>query len=141
MGRRLVDASLPVPRAPGGVDDSEPRVQVTPQGTRVRARWANELVASATRARALLSPDERERAVALPHALEAAREAIAGGVSVAEALRSAKQSLMDAGFLKVDYLALVDVVTLEPLDAFVEGARLIDAASVGTVRLIDNIAV
>src|SRR5205085_296522 len=42
---------------------------------------------------ALLSADERERAVALPKALEAARDAIRADKSIAEALRSAKQSL------------------------------------------------
>jgi pantoate--beta-alanine ligase len=90
---------------------------------------------------ALLPTDERERAVALPQALEAAREAIAGGGSVAEALRSAKQSLIDAGFLKIDYFALVDDATLEPLEVMQEGSRLIAAASIGNVRLIDNLAV
>ena len=82
-----------------------------------------------------------KRAVALPQALEAAREAIAGGGSVAEALRSAKQSLIDAGFLKIDYFALVDDATLEPLEVIQEGSRLIAAASIGNVRLIDNLAV
>jgi pantoate--beta-alanine ligase len=90
---------------------------------------------------ALLSADERERAVALPKALQAARDAIRADKSVAEALRSAKQSLIDAGFLKIDYFALVDDSTLEPLEASQEGSRLIAAASIGTVRLIDNLAV
>jgi pantoate--beta-alanine ligase len=90
---------------------------------------------------ALLSSDERDRAVALPHALGAARDAIREGASAADALRSAKQSLIDAGFLKIDYLALVDEATLEPLDAPQEGARLIAAASMGVVRLIDNLPV
>lgn len=90
---------------------------------------------------ALLSNDERARAVALPRALEAAGNAIREGASAAEALRSAKQSLIDAGFLKIDYLALVDEATLEPLDASQSGSRLIAAASIGNVRLIDNLAI
>ena len=90
---------------------------------------------------ALLSPDEREHAVALPRALEAARDAIREGTSVAAAVRAAKQALIDAGFLKIDYVALVDEATLEPLEAFQEGSRLIAAASIGSVRLIDNLAV
>jgi len=90
---------------------------------------------------ALLSADERGRAVALPRALEAARNAIREGAEVADVLRTAKQSLIDAGFLKIDYLALIDEGTLEPLDGFREPARLIVAATIGSIRLIDNLAV
>ena len=90
---------------------------------------------------AYLSPEERRGAVALPNALKAARDGIAGGESVGAALQGAKQSLVDAGFLKIDYVALVDAVTLEPLDAPQGEMRLIAAAAIGTTRLIDNIAV
>ncbi len=77
----------------------------------------------------------------MPRALEAAREAILGGTPVAGALRQGKQSLVDAGFLKIDYFALVDAATLEPLDAPQGEMRLIAAATIGTTRLIDNLAV
>ena len=90
---------------------------------------------------ALLSPDERRSAVALPNALIGAREAIAAGRPVGEALRQAKQALVDAGFPKIDYLALVDAATLEPLEKPHGEMRLIAAATIGTTRLIDNIAV
>jgi pantoate--beta-alanine ligase len=90
---------------------------------------------------AYLSADERHRAVALPNALKSGRDAILSGTSVVHALQQAKQALVDAGFLKIDYLALVDATTLEPL-ANAEGEmRLIAAAVIGTTRLIDNIAV
>jgi len=90
---------------------------------------------------AYLSADERARAVALPNALNAARQAILGGKAVANVLREAKQTLVDAGFLRIDYFALVDAATLEPLDQFGGEMRLIAAAVIGTTRLIDNIAV
>jgi pantoate--beta-alanine ligase len=90
---------------------------------------------------AYLSPDERERAVALPNALKAARDAIRSGASVSTALQQAKQSLVDAGFLRIDYFALVDSETLEPLDSPQGDMRLIAAAVIGTTRLIDNLAV
>lgn len=90
---------------------------------------------------AYLSADERQRAVALPNALQAARQAIRGGDSVAQALQRAKQSLVDAGFLKIDYFALVDADTLEPLHAPAGEMRLIAASTLGTTRLIDNMAV
>jgi pantoate--beta-alanine ligase len=90
---------------------------------------------------AYLSPEERSRAVALPSALTAARDAIRAGASVATALRDAKQALVDAGFLRIDYLTLVDASTLDPLDAPRGEMRLIAAAVIGTTRLIDNLPV
>ena len=90
---------------------------------------------------AYLSVDERSRSVALPRALNSAREAILKGEAVGGALRLAKQSLVDAGFLRIDYLALVDAATLQPLDEPKGDMRLIAAAVIGTTRLIDNIAV
>jgi pantoate--beta-alanine ligase len=89
---------------------------------------------------AYLSPDEHARAVALPRALQAARAAILSGVPVATALRDAKQAMVDAGFLRVDYLALVDAATLHPLDEPQGEMRLIAAAAIGATRLIDNVA-
>jgi pantoate--beta-alanine ligase len=88
-----------------------------------------------------LSPDERARAVALPQALAAARDSIRAGETVAIALQKAKQNLVDAGFLRVDYVALVDAATLEPLDRAQGEMRLIAAAVIGSTRLIDNLAV
>ncbi|MFL6766034.1 MAG: 4-phosphopantoate--beta-alanine ligase, partial [Sphingomicrobium sp.] len=89
---------------------------------------------------AYLSTDERARAIELPHALEAAREAIGGGTPVPDALEAARNSLRKAGFSRIDYVALVDAATLEPLDAPQGDSRLIAAAVIGTTRLIDNLA-
>jgi pantoate--beta-alanine ligase len=90
---------------------------------------------------AYLSADERRRAVALPNALQTARDTIRDGAAVSSALQAAKQALIDAGFLKIDYLALVDAATLEPVEAAEGEMRLIAAAMIGSTRLIDNIAV
>ena len=90
---------------------------------------------------AYLSGDERQRALALPRALQSAGRAIAGGDPVATALAQGKQALVDAGFLKVDYFALVDAGSLEPLDIARNPMRLIAAATIGRTRLIDNIPV
>jgi pantoate--beta-alanine ligase len=90
---------------------------------------------------AYLTTDERERAVALPNALKGARAAVRSDGKVGIALQQAKQALVDAGFLKIDYFALVDAATLEPLDAPRGEMRLIAAATIGTTRLIDNLAV
>lgn len=90
---------------------------------------------------AYLSRDERSLALALPIALEEARDAIRSGAAVGPSLAAAKQRLLEAGFLKIDYFALVDAVTLEPLDAPSGEMRLIAAATIGTTRLIDNLSV
>jgi len=88
-----------------------------------------------------LSAGQRALAVALPRALETAKAAILEGTPVAEVLRGAKQSLVNAGFLRVDYVALVDADTLEPLEKPEKAMRLIAAATIGAARLIDNIPV
>jgi pantoate--beta-alanine ligase len=88
-----------------------------------------------------LSADERSRAVALPEALQGARKSILQGVPVTPALESARQSVAGAGFSKIDYVALVDSATLEEVDEPRGEMRLIAAATIGTTRLIDNLAV
>jgi pantoate--beta-alanine ligase len=90
---------------------------------------------------AYLTPDERERAVALPAALAQARRDILGGWEVVAALAAARATLDEAGFGPVDYLALVDSESLEPLDVPRGEMRLIAAAKLGATRLIDNLAV
>lgn len=90
---------------------------------------------------AYLSADERSRAVELPRALNDAAEKICSGAPVGEALADAKVRLMAAGFSRIDYVALVNALTLEPLDQAGGPMRLIAAAVIGTTRLIDNIAV
>ena len=90
---------------------------------------------------AYLSADERAGALALPQSLEQAREAIIGGEPVEAALDDARRKLAAAGFGRIDYVALVDAATLEPLDAPAGEMRLIAAAVIGTTRLIDNIRV
>lgn len=90
---------------------------------------------------AYLSDDERERALALPRSLEQAREAIMAGEPVQAALDEARRQLGEAGFGPIDYVALVDSATLEPLSSPSGEMRLIAAATLGTTRLIDNLSV
>jgi len=90
---------------------------------------------------AYLSAEERQQALALPNALKNAQVAIRGGTPVFEALHEARAVLRDGGFSQIDYFALVDAATLEPLDEARGDTRLIAAGVIGTTRLIDNIAV
>ena len=88
---------------------------------------------------AFLTPGERIRAVALPQALEAARDALRAGGEVAATLAAAAAALVTAGFAPPDYVELVDA-NLRPLTAISAPARLLAAARIGATRLIDNIA-
>jgi len=90
---------------------------------------------------AYLLREERLQAVALPRALEAARAAILSGTLASEVLKEARASLRNAGFSRIDYFALVDAATLEPVTEPEGAMRLIAAAIIGTTRLIDNVAV
>ena len=90
---------------------------------------------------AYLSDAERRHAVALPQALEAARDAIVGGEPVAMALDAARAQMAEAGFAPIDYVALVDAATLEPIEVPGGEMRLIAAARIGKTRLIDNLSV
>lgn len=89
---------------------------------------------------AYLSEDDRIRAVALPRALHYARGEILDGTEVRLALDTARKSLVEAGFSRIDYFALVDAATLEPLDSARGQMRLVAAAVIGGTRLIDNLA-
>lgn len=86
-----------------------------------------------------LSTQERQQAIGLPRALHAAKRAIRAGQPVSSALDEAKAALLARGFSRVDYVALVDSATLEPLDSPQGEARLIAAAALGSTRLIDNL--
>ena len=71
-----------------------------------------------------------------------AAAAFAAGQPVAAALDAGLATLRDHGFVP-DYLALVEAETLKPLATRrADGPmRLVAAARLGTVRLLDNIAV
>ena len=90
---------------------------------------------------ALLSADERSKAPSLFAQLKEVADAIIGGAAVDFATKSAADNLLRNGFGPVDYVAYVDGQTLEPIGEYCAGGRLIAAAFLGRVRLIDNIAV
>ena len=90
---------------------------------------------------ALLSAEERSKAPMLFQQLREAVHAIIGGAAVDLATKSAADNLIRNGFGPIDYVAYVDDQTLQPIDEYREGSRLIAAAFLGKVRLIDNIPV
>jgi pantoate--beta-alanine ligase len=88
-----------------------------------------------------LTPEARAIAAALPAEMRAVAAALRSGAEVAAELARARAALIAAGFEAVDYLDLCDGETLLWIDRMREPARLMAAAWVGGVRLIDNIAV
>lgn len=93
---------------------------------------------------AYLSAQERQTAIAVPEALEAAARAVAWGEldvpAIEAAMRDAFQVRVAASDVAVslDYAAVIDPATLEPLERVAGTARAIVAAHVGTTHLIDN---
>jgi pantoate--beta-alanine ligase len=87
-----------------------------------------------------LSAAERATAPEVYATLQQTRSVLARGVPVPDALATARDALLRAGF-SVDYLALVDGTSLAPTDTPLPGARLILAGRLGTVRLLDNVGV
>lgn len=88
-----------------------------------------------------LSVADRLAAPALHEAMQAAAQAIIAGGLAGEALGKARALIESAGF-RLDYLELRDSVTLAPVAAAgSKPCRLLVAARIGAVRLIDNIEV
>jgi len=85
-----------------------------------------------------LSADERALAPVLHRTLLETGERIRAGMSVADAVARGIADLTMAGFGGVDYLAVCDAETLEPLDRLDHPARILVAARLGRARLIDN---
>lgn len=85
-----------------------------------------------------LGAAERPVAARVHAVLRAIAPVLAAGGPAAEVLEAARRDLAHDGF-EVDYLALVDGPTLHPLPAAASGARLIVAARLGGVRLLDNV--
>ena len=88
-----------------------------------------------------LSSEARAVASALPREMSGAARAMQTGMPVPQALAAATAGLLAAGFERVDYMDLCDAETLLWIDRVDGPARLLAAAWVGGVRLIDTIAV
>lgn len=88
-----------------------------------------------------LSAEGRARAPALVRAMQAATEAMRGGQAVPEALAEARAAVLAAGFETVDYLELRTADLLLPMEQLQGEGRLLAAATLDGVRLIDNIPV
>jgi pantoate--beta-alanine ligase len=86
-----------------------------------------------------LSSDERELALKVSQALLAAESAVGDAET---RIAAAEQVMATVPAVRLDYVALVNPATFEPIEAgFVGRALLIVAAQVGGTRLIDNLSI
>jgi pantoate--beta-alanine ligase len=102
----------------------------------VPTRRAEDGLALSSRNR-YLSDSERAIAPCLAQAGQTALAALRAGAPLAPTLAQAQATLSGQGF-EVDYLAAVDADSLVPLTTLTDPARLIAAARLGPVRLLDN---
>ena len=86
-----------------------------------------------------LSPDERQRALALSRSLLRAVELKTAGETDTKKILAEMQAVIDvASGLDVEYLVLVDPETLEPAESANRPTLAAVAARIGQTRLIDN---
>ncbi|MBP9181593.1 MAG: pantoate--beta-alanine ligase [Fuscovulum sp.] len=88
-----------------------------------------------------LTPEGRARAPVLYAAITAAASDIRAGHADRMAIREAAESMRAAGFDRVEYIELRDAETLMPSDDPTRPRRMLAAAWLDGVRLIDNIPV
>jgi pantoate--beta-alanine ligase len=88
---------------------------------------------------AYLDAEAREKAVAMYAALTRAAERLKAGAAAAEACGEAEGRLREAGFRQVDYVALRSEHDFSEMEGLNKPGRLLGAAWLGQVRLIDNI--
>jgi pantoate--beta-alanine ligase len=90
---------------------------------------------------AFLNADQRKVASHLNRVLLKVADRARSGVPIAEAEAEGAAALIGAGFDRVDYVAIRDAETLAQIRSIERPARVLAAARVGAIRLIDNRAV
>ncbi|QKC86796.1 pantoate--beta-alanine ligase [Mesorhizobium sp. NZP2077] len=88
-----------------------------------------------------LSSGQRQAAPSLAEILFASAERLATGATADDVLAEAHKAILAAGYKEVEYLELRADDDLSPLDAADRSARILVAAWLGDVRLIDNVCV
>lgn len=88
-----------------------------------------------------LSAPEREKALSISRALLAAGEEAAGGETDCRALADAARAAIEGAGLAIDYVEVRDAESLEPIGVLDRPARMLVAARIGKVRLIDNLGI
>ncbi|MEN6521841.1 MAG: pantoate--beta-alanine ligase [Armatimonadota bacterium] len=91
---------------------------------------------------AYLKPEERQAALVLYRALNAAKEAVKNGTKDSAGIYRAVSDIIEAEPLaEIDYVAVIDPETLAPIDKMVDKVLVALAVRIGSVRLIDNMLI
>lgn len=86
-----------------------------------------------------LSPEERRRALCLYESLQLARRMIQQGERKSQNIeRKMRAHILETGKGEIDYIAIVDAHTLEPLQTLRGKTLIALAVKIGQTRLIDN---
>lgn len=88
---------------------------------------------------AYLSPEERQAALVLSRAIRAGEAAVAAGERDGTTLRRLMTAVIEEEPLaRIDYIEVVDGLTMRPVEAIGETALVAMAVYIGRTRLIDN---
>jgi pantoate--beta-alanine ligase len=91
---------------------------------------------------AYLNPKERKEALVLPQSLKLAEVLIKKGIKDAHSIiQQMRKVIQQKKSARIDYIAIVDQNTLEPLKKFSSNCLIALAVWIGKTRLIDNIVI
>lgn len=87
---------------------------------------------------AYLSEEERKSALCLSRAIKKGQEIIRNSKKASEVIDAMKAIVNDEKDAKIDYIEVVDAVTMQPISEIKENVLVAMAVYIGKTRLIDN---
>lgn len=88
-----------------------------------------------------LSPEERQAALVLSKSLKIAKDMVKATNSAKEVIDAMTKMVEEEPLAKIDYIEVVDALSMEPVDSFDKEVMLAMAVYIGKTRLIDNILI
>lgn len=85
-----------------------------------------------------LSAEERKAALCLSRAVKTGREAICKGIKAEEVLSKMRAVIEAEPLAKIDYVAMVDALDMQPVESVEKDVLVAMAVYIGKTRLIDN---
>lgn len=85
-----------------------------------------------------LSPEERQAALCLSRAVKKGQELISTGCSANFVLAPMKELIEAEPLAKIDYVSMVDALTMQPVETVDRSVLIAMAVYIGKTRLIDN---
>jgi pantoate--beta-alanine ligase len=85
-----------------------------------------------------LSPQERQAALCLSRAVKQGQKLIATGIDAEDVLSEMRKIIEAEPLARIDYVSMVDALTMQPVDKVEKDVLVAMAVYVGKTRLIDN---